>query len=81
MKIYRVENIGCDDKNYFDIELTDEQVKLVIHLFEENNKIANCCCTPHLFLYDYCDKCNQFSSIALNRDYYALNEIEDPFND
>jgi hypothetical protein len=81
MKIYRVKNIGCDDSNYFDIKLTDEQVKLVIRLFEENNKIANCCCTPHLFLYAYCDVLNQFSPIALNRDFYALNEIYDPFND
>lgn len=79
MKMYRVLNICSDGSNYFDIELTDEQVKLVIHLFEENNKMAVSCCTPHLFLYDYCVNCNQFSSIALNRDYYALNEIEDPF--
>lgn len=81
MKLYRVKNVGCDDTNCFDIELNDEQVKLLIRLFEEYNKIANCCCTPHLFLYNYFDSCKEFSSTALNRDFYALNEIDDPFND
>ena len=39
MKKYRIENYGCDDNVCFNIELTDEELKLVIKLFEENNTI------------------------------------------
>lgn len=53
MKKYRIENCGCDDTVCFNIELTDEELKLVIKLFEENNKRASYCCTPHLYDYDY----------------------------
>ena len=38
MKKYYIENRGCDDTTEFEIELTDEELKKVIRLFEENNK-------------------------------------------
>ena len=50
MKKYKIANIGCDDSNRFDMELTEEELKVVIRLFEENNKIADYGCTPHLYM-------------------------------
>lgn len=35
MKKYKIANIGNDNSNWFDMELTDEQLKIVIELFEE----------------------------------------------
>ena len=78
MKKYRIANIGCDDSNWFDIELTDEELKLVIRLFEENNKIADYCCKPELYIYGYDkDKEKDYydnEDLRLNRDYDELSE-------
>ena len=77
MKKYRIENCGCDDTVCFNIELTDEELKLVIKLFEENNKIADYDCKPHLYIYEYDE--NKESSweytedLCLNRGYKELN--------
>lgn len=77
MKKYRIENCGCDDSNQFDIELTDEELKTIIKLFEENNKRADCCCTPHLYIYEH-DKNKESweytEDLCLNRDYKELNK-------
>lgn len=78
MKKYKIANIGCDDSNWFDIELTEEELKIVIKLFEENNKIADCGCTPHLYIYEYDEKknnsCREYTEdLCLNRDYEELN--------
>ena len=78
MKKYRIENCGCDDSNCFDMELTDEELKVVIKLFEENNKIADYGCKPHLYIYEYDE--NKESSweytedLCLNRGYEELNK-------
>ena len=82
MNNYTIANVCCDDITWFTINLTEDQLKFVIRLFEENNKFANCCCTPHLFIFD-----TPFDTLfiskdkALNRDFYSLNEIDDPYND
>jgi len=69
MKKYKIANIGCHEGNWFDIELTTEELKLIIRLFEENNKIADCGCTPHLYIYDYDNE-----DVHLNRDYEDFNK-------
>lgn len=76
MKKYKIANIGNDNSNWFDMELTDEQLKIVIELFEENNKIATYCCTPHLYIYEYDENKNdvQEYKLSLNRDYEELNK-------
>lgn len=78
MKKYKIENCGCDDNVYFDMELTDEELKVVIKLFEENNKIADYGCTPHLYIYDYEEnrkyKYYDNEDLRLNRDYEELNK-------
>lgn len=78
MKKYKIANIGCDDSNWFDIELTDEELKLVIKLFEKNNKRADCGCTPHLYIYEYDESKREHNwgyteNLCLNRDYGELN--------
>lgn len=81
MKKYKIANIGCDDSNWFDIELTEEELKLVIKLFEENNKRASYCCTPHLYIYEYDENKKDCSweyteDLCLNRDYDELNKVD-----
>ena len=79
MKKYKIANIGNDNSNWFDMELTDEQLKIVIELFEANNKIATYCCTPHLYVYEYDENKEDCSwkyteDLCLNRDYDELNK-------
>ena len=76
MKKYKIANIGNDNSNWFDMELTDDQLKTVIELFEANNKIATYCCTPHLHIYEYDESKNnvQEYKLRLNRDYEELNK-------
>lgn len=79
MKKYRIENCGCDDTVCFNIELTDEELKAVIKLFEENNKYASYCCTPHLYVYEYDENKGECTweyteNLCLNRDYEELNK-------
>lgn len=79
MKKYKIANMGCDDSNWFDIELTEEELKVVIKLFEENNKIADCGCTPHLYIYEYDENITDSNweyteNMCLNRDYEDLNK-------
>lgn len=79
MKKYVIENCGCDDSVYFDMELTDEELKLVIKLFEENNKIADYGCKPHLYIYEYDENKKEYGweyteDLCLNRDYDELNK-------
>lgn len=81
MKKYKIANIGCDDSNWFDMELTEEELKVVIRLFEENNKIADYGCTPHLYVYEYeKNRKNDYydnEDLCLNRDYNELKEESD----
>lgn len=80
MKKYKIANIGCDDSNWFDMELTDKELKLVIRLFEENNKIADYGCKPELYIYDYDkNKKNNYyyydnEDLRLNRDFEELSK-------
>lgn len=53
MKKYYIENQGCDDTTEFYIDLTDDELKTVIKLFEANNKEANYGCKPDLYIYVY----------------------------
>lgn len=80
MKKYKIANIGCDDSNWFDMELTEEELKVVIRLFEENNKIASYGCTPHLYIYEYDESKKEYSwgyteNLCLNRDYEELKSV------
>lgn len=79
MKKYKIENCGYDDNVYFDMELTEEELKLVIKLFEENNKRASYSYTPHLYIYEYDENKKECSwdyteDLRLNRDYDELNK-------
>ena len=52
MKKYLICNDGCDDSTEFEIELTDEEVKTLVKVFNANNKKANYQCRPSIFIYD-----------------------------
>lgn len=68
---YNIANCECDDSTYFDIELTEEEANLLIKVFEENNKVANYCCRPRIYLY------KEGINEALNRSYDELKESEE----
>lgn len=80
MKKYKIVNYG-EDCNCFDMELTDKELKLVIKLFEENNKCADYCCCPALFIYKYDknkgDSYHINEDLCLNRGYNELKEESD----
>lgn len=67
MNKYKIVNYG-EDCNRFDMELTDEELKLVIKLFEENNKCADNCGCPSLFIYKTSE------NLYLNRGNSELNK-------
>lgn len=73
MKKYHIKNIGCDDTTEFEIELTDEELKTVIRLFEENNKNSSYGCMPRLYIYEFDkDKTRWEYDNPLNRGYDEL---------
>lgn len=75
MKKYYIENRGCDDTTEFEIELTDEELKKVIRLFEENNKKANYGCKPELYIYEFDkEKTSWEYNEPLNKSYDELRE-------
>ena len=77
MKKYKIANIGCDDSTCFDMELTDEELKLVIKLFEENNKVADYGCLPSLYIYEHDENKKNWEyteDLCLNRSYEELNK-------
>lgn len=69
---YKIVNLSCDDLVYFDMILSYDELKLVIQLFEKNNKLASNCYTPHLLIYDYAGKdlSNYIADDSLCYDYY-----------
>lgn len=52
-KKYLVCNMGCDDSNWFFLNLTDEELKLVIKLINANNKSSCSVCQPVLNIFEY----------------------------
>lgn len=52
MKRYLVKNVGCDDTTEFEIDLNDEELKVVVRLFELNNKSVVDGCMPELYIYE-----------------------------
>lgn len=75
MKKYHIENRGCDDTTEFDIELTDEELKTVIRLFEANNKEADYGCKPSIYIYEFREDNRYWDDIKpLNKSHYELKE-------
>lgn len=52
-KKYLVCNMGCDDSNWFFINLTDNELNLVVRLFRANNRRARNFCNPVLNIFPY----------------------------
>lgn len=77
MKKYHIENVGCDDYNEFDIELTDDEYKTVIKIFDENNYLASYGCCPHLWIYNYKDDGLYYDEPELNKGYEDFKRGEE----
>ena len=81
MKKYYIKNCGCDDTTVFDIELTDEELKTIIRVFEENNKVADYQCKPELHIYEYDESKSRWEyNKPLNNNYYELKEENNEYN-
>ena len=52
MKKYLIENIGCDDTTYTEIELTEEELKAILKFAKKNNNNSEICCQPIISIYD-----------------------------
>jgi hypothetical protein len=74
MNKYYIKNRGCDDTTEFEIELTDEELKTVIRLFEENNKNASYGCMPDIYVYEFREDNHYYGDDvkALNKSYDEL---------
>lgn len=77
-KQYVIYNNGCDDTTVSKIELTDEELKTVIKVFETNNSNSTYECEPEIFIYQYNEEYKTFAdyynSTALNRGRKELSE-------
>lgn len=81
MNKYVIENLGCDDSTSFTMDLTNEELQLIIRFIEENNKGASYCCIPNINIYKYDEKIgpnawNYHDVKPLNRDYDELKKGE-----
>lgn len=77
MNKYYIENQGCDDTTEFTTELSDDELKIVIKLFEENNKFADYGCKPSLYVYKYDENKNSWEyDSPLNKSYEQLRGEE-----
>lgn len=48
---YQINIMGCDDETYFDIELTEEEYKLIKKISKMSDENSSCSCQPVLFIY------------------------------
>lgn len=47
----RIINEGCHDDTYTELEVTEEELNLLIRIAKENNKNSDCTCQPTLHIY------------------------------
>ena len=66
MKKYLIENEGCDDATYTELNLTDNELKTLIRFAKENNKTGGGC-KPVVRIYEKYTK----------DEYYYSNEDDD----
>lgn len=77
MKKYHINNCGCDDWTEFDIELTDEELATVIKVLNANNKVADYCCKPSIYIHNFIEGARYYDNdTALNKNYHELNKEE-----
>lgn len=50
-KKYYIENIGCDDTTYSTLELTNEELKVLL-VFANTNNLTSGGCKPTILIYD-----------------------------
>lgn len=52
-KTYEIQNEGCDDTTYSQMDLTDEEAEVLISFAKENNLHSLYICQPRIHI--YCD--------------------------
>lgn len=61
MKKYLIENEGCDDTTYTEMDLSDDELKILIRFAKENNKTGGGC-KPTINIYEkYCKEAHYFT--------------------
>jgi hypothetical protein len=84
MKKYLIENMGCDDETDFEIELTDEELEIILKFIKLNNENATGHCQPVIGIYkDYFYRDGiPTHGIYINDEYlYATSLLEENSND
>lgn len=77
MKKYHIDNCGCDDTTEFDIELNEDELKIILKFVEANNKVADYCCKPEIYVYEMGEsKKVSWEAKPLNKNYEELKEKE-----
>lgn len=51
-KRYLIENHGCDDTTFTEMELTEEEAKLLVDFAVKNNKNSSYGCQPTIEIYE-----------------------------
>lgn len=49
---YLIENHGCDDVTFTEIELSEEEANILINFAKMNNKNSSCGCQPTIEIYE-----------------------------
>ena len=47
----RIINEGCHEDTYTELEVTEEELNLLIRISKENNKNSSCSCQPTLHIF------------------------------
>lgn len=72
MKKYRIENEGCDDTTYSEMELTEQELELLIKFAKENNKNSHCGCQPRIYISEVIEK----EETIVNKEYKPILKEE-----
>ena len=71
MKKYFIANLGCDDHTEFALELTDEELKIILKFCDENNKVVDYQCKPEIQIFEYDENLKSYYGYGkpLNKQY------------
>ena len=59
----RIINEGCHDETYTELEVTEDELNILVRIAKENNKNSDCSCQPKLHIFMKYTK-------QVNVDYY-----------
>ena len=79
MKKYLIDNEGCDDTTRFEIELTDEELKIIMKFIKANNLSSSYGCQPKIKIYEnyFYENNEPRTGIYVNGNYLEAEELKD----